>query len=292
MSLKFNKETNTEHKIKLDSTLISCMWQSGIASVGQKVKLQVVTSFVGTGAKIKITGKTEEGKKLGKISDTIRNNKYVGELEIPEKAKLGDQAYFEVELPNNSLSGESNRIPIVPHIEVSNLKWSSKVIRRGDIVTMTADVEGCPNHTVAEVIIYEFNSERAHDRVTKLPAEIIDKKIEVKWEFKFSEKSKQDIPTEEEYQKYDENKHYEHPEYFFILKIAGKEFGKGQKPKLLRFKDWVEVTLKDSEGNLRSDAKYIFHSPDGKKIEGTLDSNGYTKIEDVSPGRCIFEFPE
>ena len=291
MALKFNKATDSEHKIKLDSSLISCMWQGGTAPVGHKVKLQVVTSFVGTGAKIKITGKTENGKKLGKISDKIRNNKFVGELEIPEKAKIGDLAYFEVELPKNSLSGESNRIPIVPTIEVSNMEWSSQEVRRQDILTLTADVKGCPTHTEAEIIIYEFNPEGAHDKITKLPAEIIDKKIEVKWEFDYHQ-STSEIVTENEIQKYDENKHYAHPEFFFTVKIDNEEYGKEQESGLIKFIDWFNFQLLDDSGNPFSEKKYLILLPDGTDREGTLNEIGQGSEKDLPPGKLTIILPE
>ena len=94
--LTFTKSTDTEHEIKLDSTLISASWRNGTAVAGRPAKFEVITSFVGNGAKIKITGNTENGTKLGKISDTISNNVYVGEFDVPEDIDLDDEAYFEV----------------------------------------------------------------------------------------------------------------------------------------------------------------------------------------------------
>jgi hypothetical protein len=89
----------------------------------------VLTSFVGKGASIRITGKSEKGESLGKAKDKIKDNKYVGELEIPGDIELDDEIYFEVELSDNGLTGESNRIPVQPAIQVSNMKWSAREAR-------------------------------------------------------------------------------------------------------------------------------------------------------------------
>jgi len=34
------------------------------------------------------------------------------------------------------------------------------------------------------------------------------------------------------------------------------------------------------------------HLPDGKEREGSLDADGYTKIEDIPPGKVSIEFPD
>ena len=51
MSLEFSKGTDTEHEIKLDSTLISAVWRPGKAIGGQEMPFEVRTSFVGVGAR-------------------------------------------------------------------------------------------------------------------------------------------------------------------------------------------------------------------------------------------------
>ena len=126
MALEFTKSTDEEHEIELEPVLIYANWNAGLAIGGQTTSLEVGTSFVGHGAPIKIKGKSENGKKLGKLEGKIRGNKFVGELPIPEDIELDDQVYFEVKLPKNDLSAESNRIPAVPPISVSNKAHSSK----------------------------------------------------------------------------------------------------------------------------------------------------------------------
>jgi len=282
MDLKYNKATDTAHVIKLESALVSAVWRAGAAPVGQSVSLEVRTSFVGNGATIKIKGKSENGKKLGKIDDVIKNNVYVGELTIPDNVKIDDLVYFEVNLPKNGLSGESNRIPVTLPIDVTNLKWSAKEARRGDILTLTADVSGCRDHTDAKVTIFEYDRDNAHDRIVQIPTAVMRNKIEVKWEYEYHEDT-DEIPTDEELKKY--GKSYNPPEYFFVVEIDGHKFGGKQESGLLTFKDWIEIKLLSYSGK----EKYVLHLPDGSKREGQFDSEGLLREEDIPPGKCKIE---
>lgn len=289
MDLKFTKSTDTEHKIKLESSLISASWRSGKAVAGRTAKFKVQTAFVGEGATIKVTGKSENGKKLGKIKDIIKRNKYVGEFEIPEDTELDDMIYFEVELPKNDLEGESNRIPVFPPVQVFNLKWSAKEARRGDILTLSADTNGLRDHTEVTVIIYEYDRDSAHDKIVELPATVMDKRIELQWEYEYHEDT-DEIATQEELDKYGGK--YNPPEYFFTIKIEDTEFGKEKQDSgLLEFKDWVEITLVDGEGNTIANEDYVLYLADGQQRQGTLDASGRAREDDIAPGTVRFEFP-
>jgi len=168
--LKFNKGTDEEHEIKLDSHLVYATWRCGIAYAGQPASLEVGTAFVGQGSKIKIKGKSENGESLGKISDVISGNKYIGSFDIPEDFEIGDEIYFEVNLSANGLSGESNRIVVRPAPKISNMQWSAAEARRGDVLTLSADVKNVYAGTEVTVIIYEHDADGAHDRITEIPA--------------------------------------------------------------------------------------------------------------------------
>jgi hypothetical protein len=280
--LKFTKSTDTEHEIKLDSTLISASWRSGVAVAGQLAKFEVITSFVGNGAKIKITGKTENGTKLGKISDTISNNVYVGEFDIPEDVELDDEAYFEVDLPANSLSAESSRIPCALPADISNMKWSAFEAGRGDVLTLSADVENVRPETEALVTIYEHDEDGAHDKITELPAVVSNKRIEVEWEYEYFE-DVDELPTEEELKKY--GRSYNPPEYFFTIKVYGIEYGRKQESGLLAFKDWIEIRVLNYSGK----ESYILHLADGSERKGSFGEDGTAREDDVPPGKCSIE---
>ncbi|MFH1893248.1 MAG: hypothetical protein ABIK83_11275 [Candidatus Zixiibacteriota bacterium] len=280
--LTFNKSTDEEHEIELDSSLIYAVWKRGAAIAGQTAGFTIGTAFVGNGARIKIKGKSENGENLGKISATISNNVYDGEFEIPEDTEIDDQIYFEVKLPDNGLDGESDRIPVVPPPEISNMRWSQSEARRGDTLTLSADVRNVRPHTEVMLTIYEYDRDSAHDKITELRAEVIDDKIEQEWEYEYHEDT-DEIPTEEEMQEYGRN--YNPPEYFFTIKLNDIEYGREQESRLLIFKDWIEIRVLNYTGN----ESYILHLADGSERRGTFGGDGTAREEDVPPGRCSIE---
>lgn len=288
MELKFDKSTDTEHKVELESKIELALWKKLRAPAGQKVDFEVVTLFVGNGAPIKVTGKSEKGKKLGKIKGEVKRNKFTGQFLIPEDIELDDRVFFEVDLPKHGLQAESNKIPAVPKIIVANLKWSQKEARRGDEIKLTADVKGVRDKTEATIKIYEYDRDGRHDFITEFPILVKNKKIELDWEYEYHQDT-DEIPTEEELQKY--GKHYNPPEYFFTVEIDGQKFGEKQESGLLEFKDWIEIELKDEDGEPVSDEEYIIHLSNGQQKRGKLDANGYAKVEDIPPGKIDIEFP-
>lgn len=286
--LKFTKGVDEEHEIKLDAYLIYSEWQSGCAYAGQTATFEVGTSFVGNGAKIKIIGKSENGKKLGKITDTINNNKYIGEFEIPEDVDIGDEIYFEVKLSKNGLDSESARIPVFPAPKVSNLKWSADEARRGDILTLSAEVKKVQKGTEAIITIYEYDQDSAHDKITEFPVTIENEKIEVKWEYEYHEDT-DEIPSKEEMERYGGD--YNPPEYFFTIKIGELEYGKDQESGILNFRDWIEIFFTNKDGTPVPNEDYILYMPDGSQRDGVLDEEGYAREEGVPPGIVRVEFP-
>ncbi|MFZ5979819.1 MAG: hypothetical protein ACOYVF_04240 [Candidatus Zixiibacteriota bacterium] len=287
--LKYNKSTDSEHEIKLDSELISASWRAGEAVVGGKVKLEVVTAFVGNGAQIKIKGKSEKGESLGSLSGQVKNNVFVGELDIPEDIELDDQVYFEVKLSKNGIDGESNRIPVVPAVKVKDMKWSAKEARRGEVLTLSAEVENVWDGTEAKVTIYEYDNDGVHDKITELETAVKDKKISIDWEYEYHEDT-DEVPTQEEMERY--GKSYNPPEYFFVIEIKGQKFGTKQESKLLLFKDYLEIELVNQKGEPVPDEEYKVTLPDGTTKKGKLDKNGRAVVKDVPPGKCIVEFKD
>jgi len=288
MKLKFTKSTDSKHKIVLESSLVSASWNTGGAYTGFPASFTILTSFVGYGAPIQVIGRSEKGKKLGNIKGEIKNNKFRGEFDIPEDIELDDRIYFQFELPKNGISGESNWIPVFPMPRVRNMKWSAKEARRGDVLTLSANVENVRDYSEVKLIIYEYDQDGAHDRITELPAIVKGGKIEVNWEYEYHEDT-DEIPTEEELKKY--GKHYNPPEFFFTVKIGENEFGKEQESGLLEFKDWIELELKNRDGSPIPNENYIVILADGSQKEGKLDENGYDRIEDIPPGPYRVRFP-
>jgi hypothetical protein len=292
MELKFSGSTDKKEEIELESSLIHASWLSGRACAGQTARFEVSTAFVGDGAKIKLNLKNIDGKSLGKISDTIKANKYVGEFEIPEDTPLGEVIYFEVSLPNNGLDGESDRIKVFPPVRVTNLKWSAKEARRGDILTLSADVAGLRDYSEVTVIIYEYDRDKAHDRIVAIPATVMDGRIEIQWEYQYHEDT-DEIASQEELDRYGGK--YNPPEYFFTVEADGTVFGNnGDKPDsgLLEFMDWVEIRVVDRFDRPLGGTNYSIRLPDGTVRDGEVNEEGYARVDDIGPGKVRVRFPE
>jgi len=287
--IKFTKAADSEHKEKLTSSLIAAAWRTGAAYAGEKASFEVLTAFVGEGADISITGKSDNGKSLGKIKDKIKNNKFIGEFDIPDDIKLDDFVFFEVDLSKNGVKGDSNRIPVRPAIKVTNMKWSAKEARRGDTLTLSADIDQVKDGTEVMLTVYEYDRDDIHDKIVELPTAVQNKKIELLWEYEYHEDTDQ-IPTDEKMKKYGKN--YNPPEYFFTVKVEGKEFGKKQESGILTFKDWLEIRVVDKVGRPLPDRDCTITLPDGTQKKGKTDANGYVRVTDVPPGECKVEFSE
>ena len=50
--------------------------------------------------------------------------------------------------------------------------------------------------------------------------------------------------------------------------------------------NWIELECVDDEGNPLANVDYILFLPDGTEETGTLDDQGYSKVENVPPGDC------
>lgn len=284
--LEYQKPTDEEHKITLTSKITLATWNKQSVLIGDKVSYEVRTLFVGNGADIKFNVKDKSGKTIEKVKGKVFGNLFLGSLEVPDKAK--DELSYEAELPKHNLKLKSDTVKVFPAVEVTNMKWSQKEARRGDVVKMTADIRGVQDETEVELVIFEYDADGAHDPITKFPTRVKQKKIEAEWEYEYHEDT-DDIPTDNEMKKHGKN--YNHPEYFFVIDVYGKRFGEKQESKLLEFKDWIEINLADKEGNPVADEDYEVTYADGSKKKGKLDKNGQAKIKDISPGKVTVEFP-
>lgn len=58
-------------------------------------------------------------------------------------------------------------------------------------------------------------------------------------------------------------------------------------------KSWVEIELRDEDGNPVPGESYIVTLPDGQTVaSGTLDEKGKARIEHIDPGSCKVTFPD
>jgi hypothetical protein len=271
--------TDQIKKVELPSSIQQVLWTRPNAAVGTKVGIEVFTQFVGNNSEIKIKVSDKSGKIFETIKAKISGNKFWKQITRPEKAK--DELYAEVKLPKHGLSKKSNCLYVYPAVQIKNCKWDKKEARRGDILKLTADVLNVYEGTEAEIQIWEYDDDLAHDFITKFTTTVKNKKIEAEWEYEYHEDT-DDIPTKEETEK-----GYNPPEYFFRVIVAGVSADSG----LLEFKDFIELYLVDDNGTPIKEEEYVIYLPDGSEKKGKLDNKGYAKLIDIPPGRIYIEYP-
>lgn len=54
---------------------------------------------------------------------------------------------------------------------------------------------------------------------------------------------------------------------------------------------WLVLELVDDDGKPVPHARYVVTLPDGSTREGTLNKNGYARLDGVNPGQCQVSFP-
>lgn len=284
--LKFKKTTDTAHKIELESTIISAVWATRVVFAGRKAVALVETSLVGWGAPIKLTVKDQEGSKLATLNGEVFRNRFRGAVDIPENAKLDDRVYFEVALKKQGLKGRSNVVPVRLPPKLKSIRWSTDEARRGDVVTLEAELEDVRDYAEAILTIYEYDQDGAHDRIVGIPVTVKDGKATCEWEYQYHEDT-DEIPTRDEKEPHDRT--YNPPEYFFTVTIEGIELADHQESGLLEFKDYVELAFADDSGAPIPNAEYTLTTADGEEREGKADENGYAREEDVPPGKVTVQ---
>jgi hypothetical protein len=157
---------------------------------------------------------------------------------------------------------------------VYNAKWSKESARAGDVVELSAEVEGYDDETKALLRIWEQDIKGADDFITEIETTVSGGKVEADWKYEYHEEEEEEYPEEER------ERGYSSPEYYFVVHVGESSARSG----LLEYKDWIEIELKDGEGNPLANEKYRIVFASGNSREGALDRNGYVKIENVSLG--------
>lgn len=162
---------------------------------------------------------------------------------------------------------------------VYNAKWSKNEARVGDVVKLSAEVQGYKDGTEAVFVIWERDVDGSDDFIVQIKSEVKGGKVETEWKYEYHE---DDETTEE-----DEIKGYSAPEYYFIVKFGDCK----ARSDLLEYKDWIEIELLDADDKPVANEEYILYLPDGSIRKGKLNGNGYKKEEKIPPGKCYVKFP-
>jgi len=200
---------------------------------------------------------------------------------------------YTVKAPDNkktdgTLTGQVNKTGLkqgnyeIALKAVTNAQWSVKKAQVGDRIKLTAEVSGFDSGAEATFRIFEKDISSADDLIDSITVKTKGSKAEAEWVYEYVDDSDDDpagqnTPTA-----------YSMPQYYFTVQV-GNAIGRSD---LLEFKDYIEINLKDVKGKPIGNAKYRVFFDNGEVKEGTLDSNGYKKVDKVPPGKWRVEFPE
>lgn len=282
MESKFSKSTDASHQVTLESQFLYAIWRSRVARIGRAANLEVGTSLVGFGAPVELKFLTDSGQTLGTMTTEIKHNRLTTQFLIPDSVQVGEWIHYQVNLPDNGLTGQSLRIVARPPISVTNLKWSADTAKRGDVLTLSADVTNADDGEEAEITIYRCEFDSGRRKVTTIPSPVQSNRLQVQWEHQYLDPTLE-ILSQDELQPYGRN--YEPPRYFFTVTIDEEEFGGGRESGLLEFRDWIEVQLL----NCKAGDQYVLYLPDGSQRSGTFNTDGVLREDDVPPGKYFIE---
>lgn len=160
--------------------------------------------------------------------------------------------------------------------KLQNAKWYKEIAKIGEKVKLTAESEGFDDGTVATIQIYKKDINEADSVVKTVEEKISGSKIEVELENKFEDEKSNSS-----------SKKYSSACYYFEVFVGQCKTRSG----LLFNEDFIELELKDSDGNAKANEEFILYLPNGKVENGKLDANGYKKIEKIPAGRYSVKFP-
>jgi len=163
----------------------------------------------------------------------------------------------------------------------TKVAWSTKQAAVGDKVKLTAETAGIDNGEKAVLEIFVRDANFADRLLKTIESKVDGGKIQEDWVLEIDDDLLK-IQTDKE-----QKGGYSYPSFYFRVSAGGLMSRSG----LLEYKDYIEIELKDEAGKPVPKAAYKVILPNGVIIEGTLDQNGYAKIDKVPPGkvRVLFD---
>jgi len=179
--------------------------------------------------------------------------------------------------------------------EFRSLKWKngSKEINEAlvdDEVTLYCEVKNIPDGETVKFSIFE-QGESKDDPIGELEGTVKNGTVEVPWKVVCKGGEGSNCAQELEEQGWTV------PDYFFAAEYGGVESHQG---KVLEVRGWIKRQIKDKDSNeIVASRKYTLLKPNGTRIEGITDKDGYvdTVVEIAKDGYFIFlheelEYPD
>lgn len=154
-------------------------------------------------------------------------------------------------------------------------QWSVDKAEVGEKVKLIVETAGIESGEIATMEIFIKDNNFADHLLTTIESQVKSDKIEEEWELKINEELVGDQESKEQ------KGGYSSPSFFFKVTSDGVSSRSG----ILTYKDYIELELKDEEDKPVKGAKYMVYLSNGVIKEGTLDDNGYAKVEGIPPGK-------
>jgi len=162
---------------------------------------------------------------------------------------------------------------------ITKVEWAPPLAEVGDKVKLKVETLGIDDGEVAKLVIFIKDANFADKPYKTIETRVKSDKIEAEWQFEIDENL---LATQDKR----EGKGYSAPYYYFYVNVVGLQ----QRSGLLRYRDWIELQLKDDKGEPAAEASYTLHLPNGSTRSGKLDKNGCAREEDLPPGRVWATF--
>jgi hypothetical protein len=264
----------------LPSEIDAVYWDRRQAAPGGTVGLTVRTVFCADGSQIRIKLQDAQGTVHSTLSGNLHGDGVSVDLQVPSKTKGGLLA--KVKMPNHGLSAESEALKVTKPVRVRSARWSKKTVRRGDIVTLSAEARGAQDGRRATVRIFERDPGRgAHDAVTQLRPRVEGGAVEVKYQFQYPRDTADLLPE------WEASDGYVHPELFYTVEVDGvtADSKEASSRGLMTFKDDLRIQVVDSEcGAPYADQTAEITLANGSTTTKTTDGMGMVELKDVPPG--------
>ena len=158
--------------------------------------------------------------------------------------------------------------------DVYGAEWGKKEARPDEKVKFSAKVDGFEAGTPATVQVCKRDIKGADAIVEEINTKVQGSEVKGEWAYVYPEEGA--------------SEGFSAPRYYFEVNIESCRARSG----LLKYKDWVEIELRDENDEPMKGAKYVLHLSNGTVRTGTLDNQGKAKEENLPAQSHKVRFPK
>jgi uncharacterized Zn-binding protein involved in type VI secretion len=160
---------------------------------------------------------------------------------------------------------------------ITRAGWEKEKAESGEEVKLEIETAGFDDGTEAVIEIWMKDIGRADRKLETIEGRSVSgDSVEAEWLFDYLD---EEAPAADRYSS---------PQFYFIVDIDGVRSRSG----LLAYSDYVEIELRDKDGNPIKGERYILRFSNGEVREGKLDGRGSAREEKCPPVRHEVQFPD